>query len=63
MPAPAVARDSSPGPNRLKSFKNTGKDMEVSADQWIRLRVRSDGVLKRGNKAHDYLAVSVAGTK
>lgn len=37
MPAPATARDSSPGPNRLKSFKNAGKDMEVSAEQWTRL--------------------------
>lgn len=26
----AVARDGSPGPSRLKNFKNTGKDMEVS---------------------------------
>ncbi|KAG0718622.1 Importin subunit alpha-1 [Chionoecetes opilio] len=40
MPAsPAAARDGSPGPNRLKSFKNTGKDMEVSAEKWTRLKL------------------------
>ena len=33
MPAPAAARDGSPGPNRLKSFKNTGKDMDVSEEK------------------------------
>ena len=31
MPTPAAGRDSSPGPNRIKNFKNTGKDMDVSS--------------------------------
>lgn len=65
MPAPAAARENSPVPSRLKSFKNAGKDMDVStsraevAVQYYNLNIESINTTVEDGQREDWKAVSM----